>query len=374
MTPVGPSSAASARFYGTSVKGLKYPTYDSSAVRRNLKINECLCDTQKLLYGLRQIGNARSYSTQLRHVRTRCHAIPDSLLFNVVFVNVKQHCRVALTRLQQLRSTDNLPLDKIEEACMLKDEAEFARVSSSRASVFQQKRRNRRDSSSQAATGLALPALHVDKLSGTPVPSISAQVIRTNSLISSPKQLVFAGHNVEKNPITFFLEGSADHSIMSRAFALTNGITMQPLDPPIATTFANNSSGVIRLATQPLPLPCEGHRSFVQPLVSSGVSFDLLVGLDWLQKHNPRVYWDRGSLMLSDSDHCYNWEAVFSDSQSVAIRWCTAREIRPYPASNEAYCNYVSTIQKPPKEAQPLATATTRSSSLNLAYFFQKRG
>ncbi|KAL8432413.1 hypothetical protein Efla_000190 [Eimeria flavescens] len=158
MTPVGPSSAASASFYGASLKGLKYPTDDGSrksnpsqhllddwtffksALRRRfVQWNAASTDTQKLLYGLQKSGSAWSYFTQLRHVRMLSHAIPDSLLFNLVFVYVKPHCRVALTQLQQLRSTDKLPLDEIEEACIREDEAEFARVSSSRAPVFQQK-------------------------------------------------------------------------------------------------------------------------------------------------------------------------------------------------------------------------------------------
>ncbi|KAL8424393.1 hypothetical protein Efla_007837 [Eimeria flavescens] len=113
--------------------------------------------------------------------------------------------------------------------------------------------------------------LHVDKLSGTPVPSISAHVIKTNQLISSPKQLVYEG-TVNKNPITFLLDGGADHSIMSKAFTLTNWFTLHQLDPPIAMTFANSSK--------------------TDPAVSS---------------------------------------------------------------SSEAYCNYVSTIQKLPEEAQPQA-------------------
>ncbi|KAL8426274.1 hypothetical protein Efla_007860 [Eimeria flavescens] len=145
-----------------------------------------------------------------------------------------------------------------------------------------------------------------------------------------------------------------------RALGLTNGVIItHQLDPPIATTFANSSSEVIRFATEPLQLQCQGHRSVVQPLVSNGVSFDVPVGLDWLQKNNPRVVWDHESLMLSDSDHCYKWEAGCSDAgfhdDSVAIRLCTARQIRPYPATNEAYCNYLSTIQNLPEEAQPLA-------------------
>ncbi|KAL8440360.1 hypothetical protein Efla_000248 [Eimeria flavescens] len=128
------------------------------------------------------------------------------------FVNVKPHFRVAFTPLKQLRSTDDLPVNEIKEACIREDEAEAE-------PAFFSKFRNRRNSGLQAANGLVL---------------FCAQVIKTNSLIISPKQLAYEG-SVNKNPITFLLDGGADHSIMSRAFALTNRITTRPLDPPIAT-------------------------------------------------------------------------------------------------------------------------------------------
>ncbi|KAL8424744.1 hypothetical protein Efla_001333 [Eimeria flavescens] len=214
-----------------------------------------------------QTGSAQSYFTQLRHVLMRSHAIPNSSLSNVVLVNVKPPCRVALTRLQQLRSTDNLPSDEIEGACIREDEAEFARVSNRRAPVSQQKPQQAQQQS--------------------------------------------AGSQ-RRCPI-------CDHSIMSRACALTNGITVHPLDPLIATSFANNS----------------------------------------FEKNNPLVDWDHGSLTLPYSDHCYKWQAVYSDAEfhdeSAPIPLCTARQMLPYPTGNEAYCNYVSTIQKLSEEAQPKA-------------------
>ncbi|KAL8435341.1 hypothetical protein Efla_006971 [Eimeria flavescens] len=238
----------------------------------------------------------------------RSHTIPDSLLFNVVLVNVKPHCRVALTRLQQLRSTDNLPLHEIEEACIREDEAKFARVSSSRAPVFQQtpQQTQQQCAGSQRpcpfaashtcgenaqrksvlaprlvvahvrASAIALNAFHsgnpmessppahgrkafsatskpisvsssrpvkissilaasrtqlnVDKLSGNLVPSISAHIMKTNLLTSSPKQLVFEG-TVNKNPITFLLDGAADHSIIFTCSAKAIGPLCNPLSP-----------------------------------------------------------------------------------------------------------------------------------------------
>ncbi|KAL8439026.1 hypothetical protein Efla_002435 [Eimeria flavescens] len=296
------------------------------------------------------MGFGKSAVPQLRHVRMRSHAISNSSLFNVVFANVKPHCQVALNRLQQLRSTANLPLDEIEDACNREDETEFASVFSSRA-PFSSKSRNRRNSSPQAANGLVLFAVSHTCGKNAQRRSVLAVLLvvehvrawafalkafHSGSAMESSHQHMeeMPSATNKPTPTTALCPGLLRH---------TNGITMHPLGPPIATTFANNSSEVIRFATEPLQRQCQGHRSFVHSLVSDGVSFDLLVGLDWLQKNNPRVNWDHESLMLSDSDHCYKWQAVYSDAEfhdeSVAIRLCTARQIRPYPAANEAYCN-----------------------------------
>ncbi|KAL8269254.1 hypothetical protein Esti_006823 [Eimeria stiedai] len=300
LRPECPSSASSASLYNASLRVVKYPTYDGS--RGQDKVTDFL----NVFAIVKSLNNSD---------------------------NDLPHCRAALTRLQQLRSSDDLPLDEVQEACFQEDEAEFSRASfSTPGSISREQHQTQqaptnfqgacpicgdaymwKDCSKKKRSGG--PAAHVqasprvDKLAALPGPSISAQVIKTNSLINSPKQLVFEG-TVNKQPINFLLDGGADHSIMSKNFAVTSGITMHPLDPLISTTFANNSSEVIRFATEPLQLQCQGHRSLVQPLVSTNVSFDLLVGLDWLAQNNPRVDWDNGSLLLSGSVHCYKWEAV----------------------------------------------------------------
>ena len=144
----------------------------------------------------------------------------------------------------------------------------------------------------------------VDQLAPPQQPSTSAQVIKTASLINSPKQLVFKG-TINKTPVSFLLDGRADHSILSQQFAMRNGIVNRPLDQPITTKFADGTSETIKFATDPLQLQCQGQRSSLQPLVSSSASFDLLVGLDWLSKYNPRVDWDSGSLNVLDADCTY---------------------------------------------------------------------
>ncbi|KAL8424624.1 hypothetical protein Efla_006025 [Eimeria flavescens] len=307
MTPVGPSSPASASSYGASPKGLKYPTSDGSHGQE--KVEDFL-----------NISTLNSLSNK------------DLVRF--------PHCGAALTRLQHLRSTDNIPLGEIEEAGIREDEADFLPVFPAAEPPVFSKNRNRRNSSPQATKALvvfavshtcgrnaqrrgALAARLVVGHVRAPAVALKAfhQAAQWSQATSTWKKCLFRYQQANA--------GGADHSIMSRAFALVNGIIMQPLDPPIATLFASNSSEVIRFATEPLQLQCQGHRSFVQRFVSNGASLDLLLGLDWLQQNNSRVDWDHGSLMLSDSDHCCKWEAVYSDAEfrddSVAIRLCTAR-------------------------------------------------
>ncbi|KAL8273725.1 hypothetical protein Esti_002325 [Eimeria stiedai] len=299
LTPVCPTSASSASLYYASLRWFKYHTYDGS--RSQDKWTAASTDTQKLTYRLSQIGSARSYFTQLRHVRMRSLPVPDSLLFNIVSVNVKPHCRAALTRLQQLRSSDDLPLNEVEEACIQEDEAEFSRASFSKPGSFSQeqyqvqqqpqahtnfqlsnlwrctyvecpkKKRSgcpacgascasirtysesfslnqrsvlvankdgptsARNVKISSVSAMSITQPRVDKLGALAGPIVSAEVIKTNSLINSPKQLFFEG-TVKKHPRTFLLHGGADQSTMSKNFALTDGITMHPLDPPISVT------------------------------------------------------------------------------------------------------------------------------------------
>ena len=92
--------------------------------------NASTADTQKLLYGLRQLKSARVYFSELRQIRMRIPPLPNGLFFNIVYANVKPHCRAALTRLQQLRGTGDLSLDEIEDVCFCEDDAEFAKFRS----------------------------------------------------------------------------------------------------------------------------------------------------------------------------------------------------------------------------------------------------
>ncbi|KAL8270282.1 hypothetical protein Esti_005798 [Eimeria stiedai] len=238
-----------------------WAAFKSALRRRFVQWSAGSTDTQKLIYGLYQIGSARSACSRSSSFKQRSGARPHRSSRSVLAANKggpTSARNVEISSASSMSSTQPL----------------------------------------------------VDKLAALPGPSAVPRSPRLTPLINSPKQLFFEG-TVNKHPTTFWLDGGADHSIMSKNCTVTNGITMHPLDPPISTTFENNSSEVIPFAIEPLQLQCQGHRSLVQPLVSSNVSFDLLVGLDWLAQNNPLVDWDNGSLSLSDSAHCYKWEAVY---------------------------------------------------------------
>ena len=388
--------------------------------QRFIRWNASTADTQRLLYGLRQQKSARSYFFELRQIRLRIPPVPNSILFNIIYGNVKPHCRAALTRLQQLRGTEDLSLDEIEDVCVREDEAEFARslsrtVNSARpiqlaaakpcpicgeshfwrlcpkkephgcpscggrcARIYEcpksftfkknnpvktrdkeyqhAKASSKKTTANTTTAASSITSRFVDHFVPTQQPTISAQVIKTSSLINGPKQLVFEG-TVNKIPVTFLLDGGADHSILSQQFALKNGIVIHPLDQPITTKFANGTSETIRFATNPLQLQCQGHRSRLQPLVSSSAAFDLLIGLDWLSAYNPRVDWDNGSLSVSDSACSYVWKSTYSDAdhqtEDLAIRLCTARQVRAHPVENENYANYIFTIAQATNESPP---------------------
>ena len=138
--------------------------------------------------------------------------------------------------------------------------------------------------------------------------------------------------------MSFLLDGGADHSILSQQFAMRNGIVIRPLHQPISTKFANGTFETVKFVTDPQQLQCQGHRFYLQPLVSSSASFDLFVGLDWLSNYNPRVDWNRGSLNLSDADCTYVWATTYSGAEQhtegLTIHLCTARQVRAHPAKN----------------------------------------
>ena len=66
----------------------------------------------------------------------RIPPIPNALVFNIVYGNVKPHCRAALTRLQQLRYRESFSFDEIKDVSVCEDEAEYARLLAKRTSSF----------------------------------------------------------------------------------------------------------------------------------------------------------------------------------------------------------------------------------------------
>ncbi|KAL8424923.1 hypothetical protein Efla_006686 [Eimeria flavescens] len=217
MTPVGPSSAASASFCGASRKGLKYPTYD---VRRSQEKAEEFLNVFAVVRSPNSLSNKNLVRFVVHHLRG------DALLW---WLELSES-----NRSQDLLDDWLLP----SQLCA----ADF----SSGTQLQHTPRRSFKGFGKSGVPGVALQAFP----SGSAMES-KPPAHRRNAFSATNKPTPSA-----KFPITSLHDGGADHSIMSRAFALTNGITMHPLDPPIARAFASNSSEVIPFATEPLQLQC----------------------------------------------------------------------------------------------------------------------
>ena len=47
------------------------------------------------------------------------------------------------------------------------------------------------------------------------------------------------------------------------------------------------------------------HQEEVSLFVSSGLHYNMILGMPWLQKHGPHIDWTNTSIMLK-SDHCHS--------------------------------------------------------------------
>lgn len=198
-----------------------------------------------------------------------------------------------------------------------------------------------------------------DQFTVSPRPTVSAEVIKTNSLIIAPKQFVFQA-TINKQPITFLLDSAAGHSISSRSFAIRNVLNMQPPDQPISANFASSTTETIPFSAGALALQCQGHHPALQRLVSSNVFFELLVGLDCLSRDNGTVNWYSGSSPHSVERQCYKRQVIYSNEEaqdhSLASRLCSARQRRTYPTANENYVNFRICNRTPQWLRRPLQT------------------
>ncbi|XP_013909354.1 PREDICTED: ras GTPase-activating protein 3-like [Thamnophis sirtalis] len=99
---------------------------------------------------------------------------------------------------------------------------------------------------------------------------------------------------------------------MDEAFATKYAVPLCPVDPPMLVETIDGRvllSGPIKVATQPLRLVIGAHEEAIQFYVTSGLHFPMVLGLAWLQAHDPQIYWSQNLVTfpaLQCEDHTHH--------------------------------------------------------------------
>lgn len=147
------------------------------------------------------------------------------------------------------------------------------------------------------------PSVTLESPAKPPWPSLEL-----NSIDNAARKFLISATIVLQKSIhlTAFLDCGAEGSFMSEKFARQHFLRLEPLDPPFAVRLADGSAakgGTINHTTVPLCLAINHHveeiRFFIVPSLSHGV----ILGMDWLRRHNPSIDWATDSVRFL-SEYC----------------------------------------------------------------------
>ena len=126
------------------------------------------------------------------------------------------------------------------------------------------------------------------------------------------------------------VDSGASTTFISRRFVQDNHVATQRLDRPIPLFNIDgtlNRDGTISEVAI-LGLQIGDHVEKVIFMVTDIGSEDVIVGLDWLRKHNPEVHWDQGTLRLLCCP-----ETCLSHLRRTPVVQTTTRDTRARPTT-----------------------------------------
>ena len=103
--------------------------------------------------------------------------------------------------------------------------------------------------------------------------------------------------------VVAMVDSGASGVFLNRSFCEVNGVTVQPLEQAITVyniDGTKNVDGAIREKAT-LTMTAGSHVETLDFFVTSLSSEDVILGLPWLQSHNPEIDWASGSLTLASS-------------------------------------------------------------------------
>ena len=106
--------------------------------------------------------------------------------------------------------------------------------------------------------------------------------------------------------ISALLDSGASTIFINSAFVKKNNVTLMQLDEPILLRNADGSQNAIGLITHEarLSMTIGDHREEIIASVANTGEDDLILGIDWLRRHNPEIDWKKGLIQFS---RCPSW-------------------------------------------------------------------
>ena len=126
------------------------------------------------------------------------------------------------------------------------------------------------------------------------VPPVDRSVFSVNLLI-----------NNQLHSVKALVDSGADQNFIQTALARKLGVSLRELEPPLLTSVLNGTKlSPISQVSEPVILKFSGnHVESISFFAMDNSHVSLVLGLPWLQLHNPHINWRDGSI-LSWSSHC----------------------------------------------------------------------
>ncbi|ETE60414.1 Retrotransposon-derived protein PEG10, partial [Ophiophagus hannah] len=139
---------------------------------------------------------------------------------------------------------------------------------------------------------------------------------RTDMDSGPPRHLIlvvqgFLANSSQGIPVHALVDSGTTTNFMDMAFATQYEVPQCPVVPPLLVETIDGRvllSGPIRAATQPFHLTISSHEEAIQFYITSRLHFPMVLGVAWLQSHDPQIYWSQNLitfLSLQCTDHTH---------------------------------------------------------------------
>jgi hypothetical protein len=157
--------------------------------------------------------------------------------------------------------------------------------------------------------------------------------MNNNLQTSLNMEVILKGKN-RKATIKALLDSGASTTFLSPRFVQYHNVTTTLLSKPIPLHNADNSSNAISLITRKaeLMMICGDHEEDMVAYMADTGDDDMIIGVEWLQRHNPEVNWETGQVKFSRCPRTCRK----SGRTASQVPWAARAKTRKLKMSNKA--------------------------------------